>query len=278
MPPGHIPLGPPPTPIPVPGPAPVPVPTPLPAPMTPAVTPDGVSRLNTQLADIPCSVLRAESEAWGRLTVRGVVGKTDDRERILAVVRNAIGGITPNLELEVMSWPQCEVRMTFAPALERPAGLAIRIRPPAGTPEPNKMPPVLNDGAPLVLEVTTPTFPSYLYVVYLQVGGEAVYLHTPATTNGRPWPAGSRVVIGDGSDNGPAMVIGQPFGTEMILAVAAPFALTTTELPTSTTEREFLSLFRKALLGRGTRGVKLAPADRAAASYALVTTRATEAH
>ena len=260
--------------------APAPVPRPSSQPVapkpTPAVTPAPEApeaRLNDRLSDIPCSVLRAERGAGGRWSVRGVVGKTADRDRVAALVSAETGLVAPSLDVTVMAWPQCEVRMTFAPALERAQGMAVRIRSAAGPLAPGARP-VLSDGAPLVLDLTTPAFPSYLYVIYLQVGGEAVFVHTPAMSGGRPWPAGSRVTIGDGSGGTPALAIGEPYGDEMILAVAAPFPLTGSALPTSMTEREFLSLFRRTLLGHGTRDVSLKRADQAAAAYTVLTTRA----
>ncbi len=269
----------PPAPAPAPTPAPLPAPaklrpTPAPEP-APAPRPQTVSLSDSQLtgllSDIPCSVLRANRDNGG-VTVRGVVGKAGDRDEIRQTLRDDAGVVSTKLDVEVMAWPQCEVRQTFAPALEKPQGLAIRIRPPAGAAAGAK--PVLADGSPLVLDVTTPAFPSFLYVIYLQVGGEAVYVHTPAMTTGRPWPPGSRVTIGDGSRGTPSLVIGEPYGDEMILAVAAPFPLTSSELPEMTTEREFLTLFRRTLLGHGTRDVTAEKAGQAAAAYAVLTTRA----
>lgn len=239
----------------------------------PPVADSAESRLNALMSDIPCSSLRAERGKGGELTVRGVVGKSADRDGLPALLRQETGGAAPRLDVAVLPWPQCEAHITFAPALEHAQGLALRLRQAAGT-QPAGVRPVLTDGMPLVFEVTTPAFPSYLYVIYLQTGGEAVYVHTPAMDAGRPWPAGSRVSIGDGSGGAPALAIGEPFGDEMILAVAAPFPLTESELPTTMTEREFLSLFRKTLLGHGTRGLSEERAGRAAAAYAVLTTRA----
>ncbi|MEI6558363.1 MAG: C1 family peptidase [Rhodospirillaceae bacterium] len=249
-------------------PTPAPAPAPTPAPATRVSAAD----LNARLAEIPCSMLRAEPAAGDRMTVRGFVGKRSDRDRVAEVLRDEAGIRSPALDVAVMPWPQCEVRLTFAPALSRPAGLSIAIRSAGGAAAGTR--PVLGNGAPLVLDVTTPAFPSYLYVIYLQVGGEAAFIQTPTMTEGRPWPPGSRVVIGDGNEGRTGLAIGEPFGEEMILAVAAPFPLTSTELPATMTEREFLSLFRRTLLGHGTRGVTVVRADQAAAAYALLTTRA----
>ncbi|MEI8394974.1 MAG: C1 family peptidase [Rhodospirillaceae bacterium] len=258
-----------------------PTPAPAPAPWTPAPVPvlprpapaPGAepSQIKALLDDVPCSVLKAERTAGERLTVRGVVGQAGDRDRLAARVRELVGPGT-GFEVAVMPWPQCEVRGTFAPALERPDGLTVKVRTTsywgggggAST---------LKAGAALVMDLTMPSFPSYLYVIYLQAGGDAVYLYTPATSQGRPLPAGTKLTIGDGSDGQSKLLIGPPFGDEMILAVAAPFALTATALPETMMEREFLSLFRKALLGRGTRGVTRASSNFAAAAYTLLTTK-----
>ncbi len=257
---------------PAPAPAPRPnAPRPPPAPEPAAETPE--QRINALVADIPCSVLRAERGAGGRIAVRGVVGKPSDRDYVATLIGNETGIGKPSLDIAVMPWPQCEVRMTFAPALDRPQGLAIRIRSSAGPIAPNARP-VLNEGSALVIDVTTPAFPSYLYVIYLQTGGEAVMVHTPAMTSGRPWPANSRVVVGDGSGGAPSLAIGEPYGDEMILAVAAPSPLTSTSLQVIMTEREFLSLFRRTLQGHGTRDISPVRADQAAAAYAVLTTKA----
>ena len=255
-----------PAPPPKPSPASIPVPRPPPAPVPAPQASD--PRIESLFSDIPCSVLRAERGAGGRLTVRGVVGKAADRDRLAGLLREVAGVASAALEVEVMPWPQCEVRMTFAPAMDHAQGLSVGIRAGGGGR------PVLKDGAPLVLDVTTPAFASYLYVIYLQVNGEAVFIHTPAMTAGRPWPAGSRVTIGDGSGGRSPLAISKPFGDEMILAIAAPTPLASANLPEIMTEREFLTLFRRTLSGHGARGVTQARANQATAAYAVLTTRA----
>ncbi|MBF0562283.1 MAG: C1 family peptidase [Alphaproteobacteria bacterium] len=257
------------TPAPPERPAPVPAPTPalsppLPSSATGAVT---VGRLAALVAAVPCSDLRTDRDAGGRFSVRGVVGSAADGERLAIGLRGVAGLGNFRLDLTVLPWPQCEAHKTFGPALENNAGLGVRVQGAAG---PH---PVLADGAPLVVEITTPSFASQLYVIYLQAGGDAVFLHTPAAVEGRPWPPRSRVTIGDGRGGQPAFAIGPPFGDEMILVLAVPQPLFASELPASMTEREFLSLFRKALLGHGTRGVQPVSRDQAAAAYSVLTTQ-----
>jgi len=250
---------------PEPVPAPVPTPAPTPAPAAPAA---GLSRINAVLADVPCSVLKVERQAGDRLTVEGVVGAAADRDRLARWLRREVGAGV-GLDVAVMPWPQCEVRGTFAPALEHPAGLTVHVRASsAGRP-------VLTGGTALVLDVTIPSFPAYLYVIYLQAGGDAVFLYTPASTQGRPLRPDTRLAIGDGNAGTPRLAIGAPYGEEMILAVAAPMPLTSEEPAVTMTEREFLSLFRAAMLGHGSRGVIRIPdhSATAAAAYTVLTTK-----
>ncbi len=253
---------PPPGPAPTPAPAPKPAPAPTPGP-TPAPSVD-VSAVKALLVDVPCSVLGVERTADNKVAVRGVVGTADDRDRLARRFRKA--GVEVAVDVAVMPWPQCEVRGTFAPALGHADGLAVHVRSSAARP-------VLANDAPLVLDVTTPSTPAYLYVVYLDAGGDAAFLYTPTLSGGRPLPPRTRLTLGDGSDGQAKLAISPPFGDEMVLAVAAPHPLTSTELPANMTEREFLSAFRMALLGHGTRGVTTGENPLAAAAYALLTTK-----
>jgi len=250
--------------IPAPAPLPAPVVAPRPAP-APAPSAAGVSRIEALLTDIPCSVLKAERGAKDTVTVRGVVGDAADRDRLAGRLRK--GGLEAALDVAVMPWPQCEVRGTFAPALERPNGLAVHIRS-AGSGRP-----VLTNEASLVLDVTMPSNPAYLYVIYLDAGGDAAFLYTPGMAGGRPLAPETHLTLGDGSDGQAKLAISPPFGEEMILAVAAPYPLTSTEPPATMTEREFLSTFRLALLGHGARGLEMGRSVQASAAYALLSTR-----
>ena len=255
-----------PAPAPAPAPAPIPAPVPAPAP-TPTTSGDDLSRIKALLADVPCSTLSVRRSGDDRLVVQGVIGDAADRDQ-LARRLGQEGGRAASLDVSILPWPQCEAHGTFAPALAHPDGLSLQVR------QGSSGRPVLQAGDSLMLEVTTPTFYSYLYVVYLQAGGDAVFLYTPATNNGHPLQPGLHLTIGDGNAGQARLMVAPPFGDEMILAIAAPTALTATELPETMTEREFLSLFRTALLGRGARAVTRATHDTmAAAAYTLLTTR-----
>lgn len=262
------PPAPPPAPRPTPAtpteaPKPAPKPTPKPVVSPPPADP---ARVNTLLESVGCADLRANRDDGGRWTVQGVVGAATDRDRVMGKLRDELGIAEAKLDLTVMPWPQCEAYKTFSPALGKSAGLSLRIRGANG----NR--PTLLQGEPLVLDVTVPSFPSHLYIIYLQAGGDAVFLHTPAANGGRSLPAGSSVILGDGREGRPAFTIGAPYGDEMILAIASPQPLFTSEPDQSMTEREFLTLFRRALLGHGARA--LGGSDMAAASYIRLVTRA----
>jgi hypothetical protein len=252
----------PPTQTPIPANTPKPRPEPRPEPVAPAVN---AERLKAQLAGIPCSGLRVGRDGE-RTLVRGFVGRETDRERALELIAAEPGGAAVQAELAVLPWPQCEAHQTFAQALARPEGLSIRLVNAAGSP------PVLGGGDSLELEIHTPSFPSHLYVVYIQAVGDTVFLMTPGSAGNALWPPGSRVTVGGGRNGQPRLIVDEPYGAEMILVLAADEPAFGSTLPASLTEREFLSLFRSTLLtGPVQKGGRPGTPHMAAASLRLTT-------
>jgi Domain of unknown function (DUF4384) len=114
-------------------------------------------------------------------------------------------------------------------------------------------PDALRAGGRIVVEVTTPDFPSYLYVTYLQAGGEAVHVQQAAPL-GRALPPNTRLRIGDRGPGETELRIGPPFGEEMIIAIATASPLFPTERPAAELERDYLTAYRAALLTRSAAG------------------------
>ncbi|MBL6958028.1 MAG: DUF4384 domain-containing protein [Rhodospirillales bacterium] len=167
---------------------------------------------------------------------------------------------TERLNVAVRTWPQCEAMQTFAEPLLTPRGLTVKALSAKGGR-------VLTEGEKLIVEVTTPDFPSYVYVTYLQAGGDAVHLIRP-DASGKPYPPNKTLTFG----NDPTKIsfeIASPFGKEMIIAVATSKPLEKSALEIVEEERSYLSSFRQAILqqiGENRKGP-------AAATYGLLTTR-----
>lgn len=218
------------TPIP-PAPAPAPIEKPIESPLSSVE----LNQKLTQLIDgLECADLVGASSAPNNATLKGFVGKSADLERItleLEALR-----VKVNSDVKVHPWPQCETLLTFHDVLNRTNDLKLSVA--GGNPA------VLNEGDPLTIEVTTPNYPSYLYLTYLQANGDAVHLVYPQGRLPKPLAANTRLIFGQK----PKFTIGAPFGDEMIVAVTSASPLFDTELPKSQTEREYLTQFRQAFL------------------------------
>jgi len=70
---------------------------------------------------------------------------------------------------------------------EAPQGLRVAVGGMAGTP-------ILKEGDFLSVHVRTPAFPSYIYVTYLQSGGDAIHLIQPGP-NDPPVASGRELVL-----------------------------------------------------------------------------------
>ena len=141
-----------------------------------------------------------------------------------------------------LPWPQCEIELNFKTALAARRGLNAQLQS-AGDG-------VFKAGTSLGIELTTPDFPAYLYVSYLQASGDVVQLHWPGSNAGRPLAPGSRVTLGGGQGGRPNYRIGPPFGQEAIVIVASASPLFFGEMPKMQDDRAYLSEFRRAFAVR----------------------------
>ncbi|MBF0093012.1 MAG: DUF4384 domain-containing protein [Alphaproteobacteria bacterium] len=232
----------PPVPIPTPEPAPLPPPTPTvvvppdPPPVPPTPMPvANREALEREARALSCARVLIEPEQGVPARLSGFVASAADHDRVATA---AGPGVTDNLV--VRPWPQCEALLTFADALSKPRGLSVKI---AGA-----EPAVLTGGGTLTVEVTTPSHPSYLYVTYLQAGGDAVHLTQPQGLMPKALPPNTKVSLG--SPPGPVFRLGPPFGDEMIVAIASASPLFQEPRPLAERERDYLTAFRLAFIER----------------------------
>jgi Papain family cysteine protease len=215
---------------PVPKPTPVvnpkPEPGPIPSPVRPSVV---------VLAELECSQVRI-LEHGGRKTFGGFVGKEDD----LATVRAAAKGA--DVAVVVRPWPQCEALLTLDKPLSRSDRPNVMIRRTSGD--------TLALGERLVLEVETPSFPSYLHIAYMQADGTVLNLVQPGVGSFTAHPPRSKVVIGAGLTEGTQFRVSAPFGREMLIVLASRSPIFSDLRPTQETEREFLTGLRRALIAK----------------------------
>ena len=230
-----MPLSPPPPPAPTPSvTTPSPPPVVMPRPPAPQPAPAGRAAVDKEIRDLSCARVRVEPADGPVSSLSGFVASAADRERVIATT----GGAKADALL-VRPWPQCEALLTFSDALAKPQGLAVRVS--------GAQPAMLKAGDKLVVEVTTPSYPSYLYVTYLQAGGDAVHLAQPEGLVPKALPPNTKVTLGE--PPGPLFRIGPPFGSEMIVAIAAASPLFREPRPPAEIERDYLTAFRLSFLG-----------------------------
>ena len=219
-----------------PKPAPVVVepPKPHPLPLQPPLA-EAATKLRHLADGLKCAKVETRAKD-GFLTVGGFVATEQDRDTLAAALGEGGAGWKPRLDLAVEPWPHCEARLTLAAALAQPAGLSASVK--GGS--------ILKEGDGLSLEITTPDYPSHLYVSYIQADGQVAHLRRYVEAGWKPVPPKTRLTLG-----GPEWKVSGPtFGRESLVVVASPLPLLALDRPPSENEREYLTEFRLGLLAQ----------------------------
>ena len=143
------------------------------------------------------------------------------------------------MEVALRPWPQCETLMT----MEKP--LARADKPSISLPKQS-----YRASETLAFDVGMPGFQGYLHVAYLQADGNVVNLVESDALTLSTLPAKTALRFGDGLDGRQKFTVAEPFGNEMIVAIASKSPLFSEDRPLVETEREFLTALRKAIIAR----------------------------
>jgi hypothetical protein len=225
------------TPQPAPAPAPSPVPAPVPAQVM--EMPELARMIAAGTKDFACSRLALQPSGSNAAILRGWVASQADLDTLNSVLRTVPAGLQITSDVKARPWPQCEALMTVSDAITAGHGMVMAAIDHEGT--------EYQAGSRLILRLTSPDFPSYLYVTYLPASGDAVLLYKPPGIVPQALPARTIVDLGGGSDPR-VFKVGPPFGAEMVIAVATASPLFTDGIPASATERDYLTALRKTLL------------------------------
>ena len=206
-------------------------------------TPDNLSpraALDTQIANLPCGVALA-SESGSHIRLTGFAGD----EAALDTLHKAMLAVDVHgkWDMDFHPWPQCEAEMTLATPLHA-GGVHLEAETATGAARSGD-PVVMQAGETFGFAAETTAARPYLSIIYLQADGTAVALY-----QGRPDPDGGghrRVSIGTGGEKQVRFAVGEPFGPEMVIAIASAQPLFGAELATYGTERQFLSGLRARL-------------------------------
>jgi len=210
--------------------------------VTPAVPATPVPELTTAavtpvLASVPCSALVASVHDQ-TVDVQGFVSQKYGLARLKDALGRVPGVKTTNFGVQQVADDKCDLLKVFGPFWTanrqsgRPASVHTRSRATH-----------LTDGDPLIVDLMTPAFESYVYVDYYMLDGSVVHLVPNARSRDNQAPANYTATIGTMGD----WVVGKPFGSEMIVLTVAPAPLFDAPRPDSEAKPEYLRAVEKRL-------------------------------
>lgn len=195
-----------------------------------------------EMRDAGCSLLAGKTDGQGNALVAGILPSTP----ALRQLKERLGTM-PGLQrvdisrVQVRAWPQCEALIAMLPIIDDANGLQLTVGGQRET--------TLRAGEPLKLEAITPERNAYLYMVYLQVGGEAI----PVFKSAQPLAPRSKVAYPPaGATSIPR--VAAPFGDEMAIALSSSDRLPELESIGQATDREFLTVLDRAIRNAQKRG------------------------
>ncbi|MFM0737940.1 protein kinase [Paraburkholderia xenovorans] len=211
------------------------------------------------LAQVPCSALAASVQDHS-LTVRGYVSQRYGVAHLKDMLAALPGVDTLALEVEPLADDKCDTVNALAPYWTRnlQAGhiAALHVRPPSGQ---------LNEGDPLVVDVTTPAYDSYVNLDYYQLDGNVVHMVPGPRAKDNQAPPRYTATIGGAGD----WIISKPFGSEMVALLITPAPLFDKPRPESESRADYL----RALDTRLAQMAAKYGQDRIVADFAPITTR-----
>jgi hypothetical protein len=230
------------------------------APVQPQAPALSLTAVMPALAGVPCSALYASVQDHA-LEVHGYV-----EERVgIAQLREALNGVpglkTLNLDVQQVGGHNCDVVKAFAPYWisnhQAANGASLRARAPNGQ---------LTEGSPLVVDVTTPPYDSYVNVDYYVLDGSVAHLVPSRHEKDNQAPPNYSATIGSMG----GWVIAKPFGTEMIVLLITPAPLFDAARPDSEPRADYLGAVDRQLKQIAAKY----GAERIAVDLVQITTRA----
>ncbi|MCS0614428.1 serine/threonine-protein kinase [Massilia kyonggiensis] len=180
------------------------------APPRQAAPPPTLAAVSTILAGVPCSAL-APAIAGRVVRVQGYLAHSVGPARLKTMLAALPGVTRVELTLHDVDEAACPLMRVLGRywAASRTAGVSLRLNPGSGRGG------NLAAGDTLMVDVSTPDYPSYVSVDYFVLDGNVVHLLPNAAARENLAPPRYTATIGSLGN----WVIGPPFGTEMLVLV-----------------------------------------------------------
>lgn len=198
--------------------------------------------MQTLVTSAPCASIQANVSPQRLVQLSGFIGSEEELGQLRKAISalSGVQGVQSNVQLR--PWPQCEVLLNFDHALAQQQGLAVELK--GGKRQAGRTDFVAGDA--MSIEITSPAYPSYLYVSYLQTNGDVVHLSWPAGRFPKATLPNTRITFGGGANGQPTFRVGAPFGDEVVVVVASASPLFPDTLPARSNDRDYLTAFRRA--------------------------------
>lgn len=226
---------------------------------TPSLPTLSIASITPILARVSCSALAASVRDHA-LRVQGYIPKSFGITRLKDMLSAVPGVQTLNLDVQQVSDNECGVINMLAPywTRNRQAGRAASIHTRQSNAE-------LTEGDPLIVDITTPGYDSYVYVDYYVLDGNVAHLVPNVRAKANQAPPNYAAAIGSLGN----WVIAKPFGTELIVLLTTPVALFDGIRPEYESRSDYLRAVEKQL---GLMASKYGP-ERIAVDFVQITTK-----
>ncbi|WP_027214874.1 serine/threonine protein kinase [Burkholderia sp. WSM2232] len=222
----------------------------------PALT---LAAVTPALAQVPCSALSAATQDH-TLTVRGYVSQRYGVARLKEDLSALPGLDALKLDVEPTADDKCATLKALAPYWVQnwQAGhvAGLQVRPPGGR---------LSEGDPLVVDVSTPGYDSYVNLDYYQLDGNVVHMVPSPRAKDNQAPPHYSATVGSAGD----WVISRPFGSEMVVLLITPAPLFDKPRPEAEPRADYL----RALDTRLAQIAAKYGRERIVADFAPITTK-----
>jgi eukaryotic-like serine/threonine-protein kinase len=184
------------------------------------------------LAKVPCSALAA-SISGRAVQLRGFVAQPDGIDTLKTTVGTMQGVDALNLDVRPLGADKCEVLDAYAPYWARnwDTGHSATLHTRASGGQ-------LTEGDPLVVDISTPGYDSYVNVDYYVLDGSVVHMVPGPRAKDNQAPPHYKATIGAGGD----WIVSKPFGTELVVLLITPAPLFDSMRPESEARADYLRL------------------------------------
>jgi len=184
-------------------------------------------------AAAPACGLVAASATDTSLTLQGVVRRGDEAAIRRALTTRDVPLAATRLQVQPFDGPYCPAFDVLRPVLATPdAAPQVNVV--------GNMP--LLKGQLLRFDVTMPNWPAQLYVAYFMSSGEVAHLSPSA-----PQAANATVRLGEPSGSFPGWEVDEPYGTDLMVAVASERPLFDAPRPVVESQADYLAALSAAL-------------------------------